>query len=167
ANDVRSLGATAIVLTRDPAAFRKKAPRLASHPLVALRQGDVRTFTFAEEPVTHVIHAAVETTGTAGRQERLREFDSTVAGTRRVLEFARACGARRFLFTSSGSVYGAQPKDVLRVSEIYGGAPDVGVHAFAGEEAKRAAEMLCVLYGDSELAAMSARCFTFVGPYLP
>ncbi len=167
ANDVRSLGATAVVLTRDPSAFRKKAPRLASHPLVVLCEGDVRTFRFPDGAVTHIIHAAVETTNRPAREDRLREFDSTIAGTRRVLEFARSRGARRLLFTSSGSVYGTPPKDLLRVPEIYSGAPDVSLNTSAGAEAKRAAEMLCAVYSDAELAAMSARCFTFVGPYLP
>ena len=167
ANDQRSLGARAMVLTRDAGTFRRRAPRLASHPAVELLEGDVRTFHFPAIGTTHVIHAAVDATGGGAGRERLREFDSTITGTRRVLDFARSAGAKRFLFTSSGSIYGAQPGDLLRMPETHSGGPDVTSPSSAGAEAKRAAEMLCALHGDSGLTTTVARCFTFVGPYLP
>ncbi len=165
-NEKRSLGAKATVLTRDPGAFIRKAHHLASHPDVSLQQGDILSFRFPEGAATHVVHAALDTSTVAGEQARLREFDSTVTGTRRVLDGARNAGVRRFLFVSSGSVYGPQPKDVLRISETHTGAPDVSVPMSAGAEAKRAAELLCTLYSDGKFEATTARCFTFVGPYL-
>jgi dTDP-glucose 4,6-dehydratase len=167
ANQRRALGASALVLTRDPAGFTRRAPRLAGDPVMTLHQGDVTSFGFPAGQVTHVIHAAVETTTASEQPSRLREFDSTVTGTRRVLDFAVQAGARRFLFVSSGSVYGAQPKGLPRIPETYDGAPDVTAGISAGAEAKRAAEVLCTLYGDAGLAVTTARCFSFVGPYLP
>ena len=167
ANDRRALDAKAILLTRDPAAFGKRAPHLASHPAVALHRGDISTFPRPDGAVTHVIHGAVDTTTDEGRSAQLREFDSTVNGTRRVLDFAREAGVRRFLFVSSGSVYGSQPKDLPRIPESYDGAPDVSSPRSAGAEAKRAAELLCALYGENGLATTAARCFSFTGPYLP
>jgi nucleoside-diphosphate-sugar epimerase len=166
ANDHRSLGASAIVLTRDPGAFSRKAPHLAAHPAVTLHRGEITSFPFPAAPASHVVHAALETSTAAERQARLREFDSTVMGTRRVLDFARNAGVRRFLFVSSGSVYGPQPKDVSRIPETHIGAPSVEVPMSAGAEAKRAAELLCTLYSDGGLTTTTARCFTFVGPYL-
>lgn len=166
ANEQKTLGAKAVVLTRDPAAFGRRAPHLAAHPAVTLHRGDVTSCAFPEGPATHVVHAALQTSTSPEKQARIHEFDSTVTGTRRVLDFAREAGVRRFLFVSSGSVYGPQPKDVTRIPETYDGAPDVSLPMSAGAEAKRAAELLCALYGDGRLTATSARCFTFVGPYL-
>jgi dTDP-glucose 4,6-dehydratase len=166
ANGRRALDARVTVLTRDPEGFRQKAPHLASNSAVTLQRGDVTALMPSAGAFTHVVHAALDT-ATPGPQGRLREFDSTVTGTRRVLEFARGAGVRRFLFVSSGSVYGPQSKDVPRIPEDYDGAPDVTVAASAGAEAKRAAELLCTLYADARMATTAARCFSFVGPYLP
>jgi len=48
ANDRLNLGVSAVVLTRSPEAFRRKAPHLAAHPGIQLLAGDVRTFAFPE-----------------------------------------------------------------------------------------------------------------------
>jgi dTDP-glucose 4,6-dehydratase len=83
-----------------------------------------------------------------------------------VLDFARHAGAPRFLLTSSGSVYGRQ-LPVEFVSEDYPVAPaPVDPRAMHGE-AKRASEMLCAIHADATLQPTIARCFAFVGPYLP
>jgi nucleoside-diphosphate-sugar epimerase len=167
ANDHRKLGASATVLTRNGHAFNQKAPHLASHQAVTLRDGDIRTFSFPEGTFTHVIHAATDAEAALDNDARLRKFDTIAEGTRRTLEFARHCGARRFLMTSSGAVYGRQPADLAHVPEEYGGAPDPSDATQAGAEAKRAAEALCAVYADERLQPTIARCFAFVGPYLP
>jgi dTDP-glucose 4,6-dehydratase len=55
------------------------------------------------------------------------------------------------------------------VSESYAGAPDCTHPASAYGEGKRAAELLCALYHrrHPELEPVIARCFAFVGPFLP
>jgi dTDP-glucose 4,6-dehydratase len=167
ANDRLGLDASAVVLTRDAAAFRTKTPHLAGHRAVTLHHGDVRTFELPDGAFTHVVHAAVDTSETVHCGGRLREFDTTIDGTRRTLELARRSGATRFLLTSSGSVYGQQPPELPHLSEEYTGAPDATSESAAGAEAKRAAEMLCVLNADTRLEPTVARCFSFIGPYLP
>ena len=165
ANDALDLGASVVVLTRRPHVFAQKAPHLAGHPALQLHQGDVRTFAYPEGEFDAVIHAAtdVERPG-----DDLSLFDSIVTGTRRTLEFARNAGAKRFLLTSSGAVYGRQPADLGHLSEEYAGAPDPASRRSAYGEGKRAAEMLCALHAeDGRLEPTIARCFAFVGPYLP
>lgn len=165
ANDHLDLDASVVVLTRAPDAFGKKAPHLASHPAVTLLEGDVRTFPFAEGAFSHVIHAATDSGSPV--DDRLLMFDTIVEGTRRTLEFAQRAGARRFLLTSSGAVYGRQPAGLTHVSEDYAGGPDPTDPGAVYAEGKRAAEMLCALYADAHLEPMIALCFAFVGPYLP
>lgn len=168
ANDKLGLGASATVLTRNPEAFTKKAPHLAGHPAVKLQVGDVRTFEFPEEPFSHVIHAATEASAKLNAENPLLMFDTIVEGTRRVLDFAVRAGAKKFLLTSSGAVYGRQPSDMTHIPESYQGAPDPLASSSGYGEGKRAAEMLCTLYEKQYGIEMKiARCFAFVGPYLP
>jgi dTDP-glucose 4,6-dehydratase len=164
ATDHLGLDAAIVVLTRDAAAFVRKAPHLARHPAVTLHLGDVRTFEFVEGPFSHVIHAA---TASAAPVEGAVMFDTIVTGTRRVIAFARRAGASRLLFTSSGAVYGEQPAALSHISEDYSSGlegADPG-HPYAA--GKRAAEMLCAVHADHQLQPTIARCFAFVGPYLP
>jgi nucleoside-diphosphate-sugar epimerase len=167
ANDHLKLGASVTVLTRNGRAFIQKAPHLAAPEAITLHDGDIRTFSFPDGPFTHVIHGATDAAAARDNDARLLKFDIIAEGTRRALEFARHCGARRFLMTSSGAIYGRQPPDLTRVAEEYVGAPDPSDATHAGAEAKRAAEALCAVYADERLQPTIARCFAFVGPYLP
>jgi dTDP-glucose 4,6-dehydratase len=167
ANDRLKLGAGAVVLTRDPAAFGRKAPHLANHPAVRLHRGDVTAFEFPAGPFGHVLHAAAESATTLNADDPLRMIDVVVGGTRRVLDFARRCGARRFLLTSSGAVYGRQPPELTHVPEEYPGGPDPADRRSAYGGGKRLAELLCAIYSGGGLDCTVARCFAFVGPYLP
>lgn len=186
ANAARDLGLELVVLTRDPHAFRAKAPWIAADGAVTLVRGDVRTLdtdtlavgTLAALDgqggrsaggVTHVMHAATAASAALNAARPSEMFDTIVEGTRRTLDLARAMGARRVLLVSSGAVYGVQPPELSHVDEAYGGAPDPLDAANAYAEGKRASELLGVLAaraaGGPEVTV--ARCFAFVGPHLP
>jgi len=168
ANEKLSLGASATVLTRNPDAFRAKAPHLATHPALALYCGDVTDFVFPAGEYSHVINAATEASAQLARHDPLLMWRTIVAGTQRTLEFAVRCGAARYLLTSSGAVYGKQPAELSRIPEHYLGGPDATDASSAYAEGKRAAETLCALYASEHgIEATIARCFAFVGPYLP
>ncbi len=168
ANERLELEAQAVVLTRNPAAFRRKAPHLADHAAVTLQAGDVRSFAYPTGKFARVIHAANDSRQSLQHDAPLEVLDTIVQGTRHTLEFARRCGAQEFLLTSSGAVYGPQPPDVSLLPEDFLGGPDPAAPASVYGEGKRLAELLCVLYNvQYGLRAKIARCFAFVGPYLP
>lgn len=169
ANAHLSLGAEAVVLTRKMEAFRQKAPRLATHPTIHLYPGDVQSFAFPRGSFSHIIHAAADTDALVNRGANpLQEMDTIVAGTRHTLDFARYCGAKKFLFISSGAVYGEQPPTLTHIPEEYLGGPNPLHIGSAYAEGKRLAELLCCLYAHTHgLETKIARCFSFVGPFLP
>jgi nucleoside-diphosphate-sugar epimerase len=168
ANDKLGLNATAVVLTRNLDTFRKKAPHLASHRAIQFHVGDVRSFEFPTGSFSHIIHAAAESSTKMNEENPLLMFDTIIQGTRHTLEFARQCGAKKFLLTSSGAVYGKQSPDLTYMPEDYVGAPDTMNPHSAYGEGKRAAELLCTFYARQlGIETKIARCFAFVGPYLP
>src|SRR5665213_2778396 len=158
------LGAQATVLTRDPAKFAAKCPHLADDPAVTLLAGDVCSFAFPEGEFHYIVHAATEAVVQPGADEMLA---TTVEGTRRVLQFARRCGARRFLLTSSGAVYGRQPTGMTHVPEIYTPAPEAVDAVNAYSEGKRRAEIVCgEMTRGTRIQVAIARCWAFCGPHL-
>ena len=166
--DRLGLNTQAVVLTRDPGAFQRKAPHLADHAAVTLWPGDVRSFEFPAGRFSHVIHAATEASARLNAENPALMLDTIVEGTRRTLEFARRCEAANFLFTSSGAVYGPQPPEMTHIPEDYPGGPDPTQPGSAYGEGKRMAELLCTLYSNAfGIQTRIARCFAFVGPYLP
>ena len=167
ANERLQLGATVVVLTRDPRLFAQREPELARHEWVTTTSGDVRSFDLPAGHFSHVVHAATDTQPARSREDRVRVFDTIVDGTKRALEAARRWNAGRFLMISTGAVYGSQPAALSHVAEDYQGGPEVTLPARSGAEAKRAAESLCALFAGDGLDVVVARPFAFVGPHLP
>ncbi len=178
-NAALDLRAHAVVLSRQPEAFRAKMPKLTADPAIRLVRGDVRQLdagdirrqlgTEAPERMEYMIHAAAETDSRLYQTQPFAMLDTIVAGTRAALDFARAAGVRRFLFTSSGAVYGRQPAGLTHLPEDYTGGPDCAcfdaLHAYA--QAKRLAETLCAGYHATYgLETLLARPFATIGPHL-
>lgn len=167
ANDRLNLNSRVTVLTRSPDSFRDKVPHLAGHEAVTVLQGDIRTFDFPTGTFSHIIHAATESSAKLNDENPLLMLDTIIEGTRHTLDFANRCNAKKFLLTSSGAVYGKQPSEMTHIPEDYPGAPDPLDPRSAYGQGKRMAEHLCALYSDSPFETKIARCFAFVGPYLP
>ena len=167
ANRRVGLGVEIDVLTRDPDAFAKREPELAAAPGFRFVQGDVLAMEPTGEPYDFVLHAATDASADLNDNNPLKMFDTIVEGTRRTLDFAVACKAQRFFFFSSGAVYGAQPWELTHVPETHVGAPNLTSHRSAYGEGKRAAEMLCTIYGRQHgLDVINARIFALLGPLL-
>jgi dTDP-glucose 4,6-dehydratase len=168
ANRRMSLGIRCSVLTRNPAAFVARLPHLACDEAVTLCAGDAADFEFPDGSFPFIVHAASGRYSDPKPESPVGSFDGDVAATRAVLEFARTRGARRFLFTSSGAVYGKQPPQMKHIPEDYPGAVLASDVSAAYGHAKRTSEFLCSCYAHAyRFDTMIARLFAFSGPYLP
>ena len=168
ANKALDLGTTAVVLTRDPHRFRARAPHLADDPAIELLEGDFTSFDWPAGEFAYVIHGA--TADPKDYPAAPGFFGADLRGAEHILRFARHASTRRFLFISSGVVYGPQPSQLERVPEDYPGAPSPCDPSHRGlyGSSKRAVEHLCMLYArDSGFSVTIARLFAFIGAYLP
>lgn len=167
ANDDLGLGMRAVVLTRDPAAFFRKAPHLATRHDLIFHPGELRTFVFPEGKFTHIIHAAADTGVWTKRDSAGDLIDRIAEGMQHLLDFAVKSGASRFLHVSSGAVYGRQPAELLQLPEDHAGLDVPLSPSEAWAEGKRVAERLCLSHATQCGYTLTiARGFTFVGPHL-
>ncbi len=165
ANDQLDANVRATILTRNPARLqcRGTSPRrcgrsstgsLATRPALRSRHGHF----------DYIFHFATASAAEVGAGDTA-PMTATLLGTERVLQFARASGAHRMLFASSGAVYGRQPPELSHIPEDYRGGPDLADPASAYGEMKRLCEVMCI--SATGVDCVIARGFSFIGPYLP
>ena len=157
------------ILSRNPDLFIYHYPDLTSNRWIRFLKGDIelRQSLPWDHQFTHVLHAATDSTQGPSLTPQKR-YEQIVNGTQNLLDLAVATGARRFLLTSSGAIYGPQPADLTTISEDFPGSPPLCDPSTAYGQAKRAAEHYCALYREAHgLETVVARCFAFVGPDLP
>ncbi|OYD94323.1 epimerase [Nostoc sp. 'Peltigera membranacea cyanobiont' 213] len=166
--DQLKLSAQAVILTRDLERFKQKCPHLFNHPALEFYQGDICNFPFPKGEFSYLIHAGTSTNARLYEDNHLGMFNEIIEGTRRTLEFAKVSGVKKYLLTSSGAVYGKQPDTMSHIPETYEGSPDTCNISSSYGEGKRVSELLCKLYSQEYgIETKIARCFTFVGAYLP
>ena len=166
ANDQLGLDAHLCILTRTPERAKAVVPDIFCHPAVSLVQGDFRSFDYDVGEFSHIIHAA-NATGPSGEPLQGADvFHGNLAGVQRLLWFASRCGVQRLLNISSGAVYGPRPVISPHIADD---APlDLGVVNHSYPHSKRIGEMLVAIEAERlGFSACSARCFAFVGPWLP
>ena len=167
ANETASLEIKCIILSRDPSVFLSAYPQFRRSYLLFVK-GDITSFAFPEDKIDFIFHMATEANVSLNNETPLLMFDVIVEGTRRVLELAKVKKVKAVLLTSSGAIYGQQPAEMERIPETYKGAPDIYNKTVAYGEGKRVAELLSnFYYNHYGVNTKIARCFAFVGPYLP
>ena len=156
------------LLSRSPEKIEKYFQKKTSPFEIKYLRQDVLEPIKVHESVDYIIHAAAESSTSVGIENPILMRDVVVEGTKNVLEYARQHKVKRVLFISSGAVYGNQHSDVSHVPEDYTGSPNPLNPLNAYGCAKRQAENLCALYHHQySVDYVIARCFAFIGPYLP
>jgi nucleoside-diphosphate-sugar epimerase len=166
----RELGADLqiVTLSRDPDRARKALPHLFGDAAVRCIAGDVCDFELPDERFDVCLHIAADVADSTRAADHHHVFEAAVRGTQRVLDLARQAGVRRFLFTSSGAIYGTQPASMEHMPESWRGAPDQLVPGTAYAQGKRAAEWLIAEHSARNAGMYSiARIFALLGPRLP
>ena len=168
ANDKLNLDASALVLSRNPEAFKKKAPHLYHHRAIEFHKGNVQDFDYPEGRFSHLIHGAVYQPPANETPGNLVMVNEMLAGTKRVFDFCVKAEVSKTLLISTGAVYGPPPPGLEKIHESLSESIDPSEPASAYHQVRRMMELLAVLSAmEQGFAVKIARGFAFLGPYLP
>lgn len=122
-----------------------------------------KPFTISHK-INYIFHAACYAQPSKFIRDPFSTVRLNVDATERLLELAKKNKAR-FLFFSSGEVYGEIPKELIPVPETYNGnCPTTSVRAIYGES-KRLGETICSIYRRNyNVKAYIARISHVYGP---
>jgi len=168
-NKELKLNVNICALSRNPEIFLKQLPFYKNENCITWIKGDIKTFEFPTKQYDYIIHAATDADAKLNKESPLLMLDTITEGTRRILEFARnQSGLKAILLTSSGAVYGKQPEYITHIKETDSYHIDINNPGSAYSEGKRLSELYCSIYAKQyNIPVKIARCFAFVGPYLP
>lgn len=98
------------------------------------------------EKVDYIIHAASNADPANMAKYPVDTLLANVIGTKNLMEYGLAHGMKRFLFVSSGEIYGQPNENQDAFTEDYCGPLDLSSPRSCYPEGKRAAEVLCQSY---------------------
>lgn len=167
------IGAEIHAQSRDPAKFLTENPHLGPDSGIRWLAADPRRMTpedVARAGVTKldaIVHLVTEADNAATVAAPAAAIETIAGSTRRALQLAAATGARRVLFTSSGSVYRRGPQRLSEHHPVVEPPVDRTSALALGGAAKLAAERACEEYARATGTVVTiARCFAFAGPGL-
>ncbi|WP_206951656.1 NAD-dependent epimerase/dehydratase family protein [Trinickia acidisoli] len=170
ADRTHRLDMTITVLSRDPEHFlRTRAPHLRDCEALRFVTGEVADFEMPARPCTHIVHAASENNVDQRADWAERQLNSAIDGTRRIIDMAARHRSKSVLLTTSGSVYlPSESSDGPRFAEGPAGIADYVSERLVYGQSKRTMEVMTAIAARKHgFNALIARCFAFVGPYLP
>lgn len=166
----RDLGITITALLRSPDKFFDRYPHLKDNRALHWIKGDVESFEFPAQRVSHIIHAASVPNLDGGDSWASDHIRAGVLGMSHVLKLAKDSQVQSLLITSSGGVYTSildsntnngyveetDSLNVLTSERIVYGQTKRMMEIMSAAESRKFGFNLAI-----------ARCFAFVGPYLP
>ncbi|MGN6650618.1 NAD-dependent epimerase/dehydratase family protein [Trinickia sp.] len=170
ANRARDLDLTITALSRAPERFLStQAPHLRDRNELRFVTGDAASFEIPSRRCTHIMHAASENNVDGRPDWPERHLNAAIDGTRRIVDMAARHACESVLLTSSGAVYSTVEANAgPRFEEGPAGIADYASERHVYRESKRLMEVMTAIGAQQHgFKAAIARCFAFVGPYLP
>jgi dTDP-glucose 4,6-dehydratase len=157
-----------MIMARHPEELKKNHSQLITSK-VKLLKGDIASINelpFAD----YVIHAAASTDARNYNLAPLKERSNIIRGTLNYCELAKKFNQKsKIVYVSSGAVYGTQPYDLEKIPEdfVFLDAEQLPESKKDYAYAKRDSEKAINDLGNYGLEVSIARCFAFLGPWLP
>ena len=144
ANETMDAGITVYALVRSQAYAETRFQSLINHPCFHLVVQDVCNPILLTKRSDYIIHAAGDGYPGAFRERPVETMLPAVQGTFQLLEYMKKTKGNRFLYISSGEIYGSGHQKGL--IETDSGYVDTMKSRSCYPSAKRAAETLCASY---------------------
>ena len=165
-NEFHDLNIKAYVLSRDPKTFIDKHPFLNNNYLEFI-EGDVNKILNFDIEFDYCIHAATEASQKLNSENPEVMLKTIIDGTFNVFDLCLKSFCSSALITSSGGVYGKM-SDCKQICESDIGTLNLQHIDSTYSEGKRVQELIAKIYEEKHRMQISiARCFAFLGPYLP
>jgi dTDP-glucose 4,6-dehydratase/UDP-glucuronate decarboxylase len=113
----------------------------------------------------YVIHAAGDSSPYKFQKNRIETIETNTIGTKNLLNVAKLNKSRKFIYFSSGAIYGDPTEENLPIPETFRGSVSTQDPRACYAESKRLGETLCNVYDeDFDVPTLIARIFVVYGP---
>ena len=156
------------IISRSGASLGLLNPELISSS-VKLISLDITTASILPE-ADYIIHAAASTNASLYLHSPIEEGKNLELSILNFCKVSKDLGFKsKILYVSSGAVYGYHSQDFKKISEdiISGSLEDMPLFKQGYAKAKRDGELAVRQLGCDGFNVSIARCFAFIGPYLP
>ncbi|MFA5890646.1 MAG: NAD-dependent epimerase/dehydratase family protein [Actinomycetota bacterium] len=137
---------TLVAMVRTPVVDGGRLGHLLGREDICFITQDVSSPTQIQGNVNFVVHAASRASPRKYLEDPLATIDANVSGTRHLLELARERESEKFLFLSSGEIYGNLVGTQIPIAESVPGRIDCTGERACYTESKRLGETLCMVY---------------------
>ena len=156
------------IIARHASSLQTVAPYLLSSS-IRLHNDDIGVASVLPK-ADYVIHAAASTDASRYLSHGAVEKENILRATLNYCELAKQLHKNsKIVYASSGAIYGQQPENMAALSEdtSLGSIDNLALTKRGYAQAKRDGEKLIQDLGKSGVNISIARCFAFVGSYLP
>ena len=146
ANEHYNMNINILAMGRSLSRLKERFNDDDTNPFLCFIEHDINDEIVVDESTDYIIHAAGNAYPAAFSQDPIGTVMGSIVGTRHLLEYAKAHMMGRFLFVSSGEVYGqGQGEEQAFKEDFIGGVDSMKVRS-CYPLGKQVAENLCLAY---------------------
>lgn len=166
-NDNHQFNTSLVIIARNTDYFKDEKSHLAYRRDIQLINSDIRNINELPEDISYIVHAATSPDNRIHVSNPIETITTITRGTDNLIDSAfKLPNLKKFLYLSSGQVYGKFISQKELISEADFGPMDCNKITTIYPEAKRLAEAICCAYsGQYKIPIVIARPFSFIGPY--
>ena len=166
ANELFNLNCTVVCVVRSMTSVHFRLGSYVDHPHLKIVEHDViKPFPEIYPQAQYIIHAASQASPKFYGIDPVGTLSTNSIGTSHLLSYAVKSKVKRFLFFSSGEVYGNHVKQNIRIGETNFGSIDPTDVRSCYAESKRMGETMCVSWAQQYgLHTIIVRPFHTYGP---